>query len=67
MRNPEKLRIGPAAIEFAVLVYQYTVDFPPEERFGLAFHMRKTAIAIGSNVNTRPPAVAVHELLRSNR
>ena len=50
MRNPDKLRVGPAAIDLAVLVYEYTREFPPEERFGLAFHMRKTAIAIGSSI-----------------
>ena len=50
MRNPDKLRVGPAAVDLAVLVYQYTREFPPEERFGLAFHMRKTAISIGSSI-----------------
>jgi four helix bundle protein len=50
MRNPDNVRAARAAEDFAVLVYRYTTTFPSEERFGLAFHMRKTAISIGSAI-----------------
>jgi four helix bundle protein len=50
MRNPDNLRVAQAAEDFAVLLYEYTRDFPRDERWGLTAHARKTAISIGSSV-----------------
>jgi len=38
------------AMDLAELVYAITRGYPPEERFGLALHTRKTAVAVPSNV-----------------
>jgi four helix bundle protein len=50
MKNPDRLRVARDADELAMLVYDYTAAFPREERFGLAAHMRRTAISIGSSI-----------------
>ena len=38
------------AMDLAEMVYEITKSYPPEERFGLALHTRKTAVAVPSNV-----------------
>lgn len=50
MKNPDKLRVSPAAEELAVSVYEFTAAFPAEERYGLAAQMRRAAISVGSNI-----------------
>ena len=37
-------------MDLAVFVYAITDHFPPQERFGLSFHMRKTAVSVPSNI-----------------
>jgi four helix bundle protein len=50
MFNFEKLETWHEAIAFADLVYQFTRNFPAEERFGLTNQMRRAAVSISSNV-----------------
>jgi four helix bundle protein len=38
------------AMELAEVVYAITRAYPPEERFGLALHTRKTAASVPSNL-----------------
>jgi four helix bundle protein len=38
------------AMDLAELVYAITKQYPPDERFGLALHTRKTAVSVPSNV-----------------
>ena len=38
------------AMDPTELVYTVTRGYPPDERFGLAFHTRKTAVAVPSNL-----------------
>jgi four helix bundle protein len=38
------------AMDLAELVYGITDRFPPRERFGLAFQMRKAAVSVPSNI-----------------
>ena len=38
------------AMDLADLVYECTESFPPRERFGLAYQMRKSAVSIPSNI-----------------
>lgn len=37
-------------MDLADLVYECTESFPPRERFGLAYQMRKSAVSIPSNI-----------------
>jgi four helix bundle protein len=50
MFNFEKLDVWQKAIDFADLVYNYTRNFPSEERFGLTNQMRRAAISISPNI-----------------
>src|SRR5438270_11299570 len=50
MFNFEKLDVWQKAIDIADLVYNYTRNFPADERFGLTNQMRRAAISISSNI-----------------
>src|SRR6266576_3943627 len=50
MFNFEKLDVWQKAIDFADLVYNYTRNFPTDERFGLTNQMRRAAVSISSNI-----------------
>ena len=50
MFNFEKLETWHEAIAFADIVYQFTRNFPSEERFGLTNQMRRAAVSISSNL-----------------
>lgn len=38
------------AIELAVAVYGLTSSFPPAERFGLTFQLRRASVSVASNI-----------------
>jgi hypothetical protein len=44
MRPHEKLDVWKKSIEFVVLVYRATDDFPRDERFGLISQLRRAAV-----------------------
>jgi len=44
------LRCWQKAMDLCELVYIVTEKFPRQEQFGLAFHMRKTAVSVPSNI-----------------
>ena len=46
----EKLDVWQKAIDFADLVYNYTRNFPADERFGLTNQKRRAAVSISSNI-----------------
>src|SRR5215475_11224934 len=46
----EKLDVWQKAIDFADLVYNFTRNFPADERFGLTNQMRRAAVSIWSNI-----------------
>jgi four helix bundle protein len=50
MFNFEKLDVWQKAIDFADLVYNFTRNFPADERFGLTNQMRRAAVSISSNI-----------------
>jgi len=44
-------------MDLAVLVYRVTRNYPADERYGLTFHTRKTAVSVPTNIaeGTRRP------------
>jgi four helix bundle protein len=50
MQDPDKLRVSGEAEDLALAVYDYTDEFPRDERYGLAAHMRRAAVSVGSNI-----------------
>lgn len=50
MRDFKELKVWQKAHQLVLAVYRDSVTFPPEERFGLTAHLRKTALSIPSNI-----------------
>src|SRR6059058_4182650 len=55
------------AMDLADKIYDVTDPFPPRERFGLAFQMRKSAVSIPSNIaegnRLRTPGYVNHVII----
>jgi four helix bundle protein len=49
-RSYKELVVWQKGIALAKLVYQFTENFPPAEKFGLVAQMRRAAISIPSNI-----------------
>lgn len=50
MRDPNKLLVLQQSRALAAAIYRLTASFPQSERFGLTAQMRRSAIAVGSNI-----------------
>jgi len=50
MGDFQSLKVWRKAADYAESVYRATARFPKEERFGLAAHLRKTAVSVVSNI-----------------
>jgi four helix bundle protein len=50
MRDHTKLRAFVLADEVALLVYQFTSEFPRDEIYGLVSQMRRAAVSVPSNI-----------------
>ena len=50
MRDFKELKVWQKAHQLVLAVYRESTAFPPEERFGLTAHLRKTALSIPSNI-----------------
>lgn len=50
MRVHENLEVWKKAIDFIVLIYRYTENFPKEERFGLISQLRRAAVNIAAKI-----------------
>lgn len=50
MRDFKNYHIWQQGFELGLKIYEATSRFPSEEKYGLAAHMRKTAISITSNI-----------------
>jgi four helix bundle protein len=48
--NFEKLDVWHRAVDLAALVYEFTQEFPPDERFGITSQMRRAAVSVSSNI-----------------
>lgn len=50
MADFRKLHVWKLSCEYTLAVYAATSGFPKEERYGLAAHLRKTALSVASNI-----------------
>lgn len=50
MRDFKELKVWQKAHRFVLDVYGHTRNFPADERFGLMFHVRKSATSVPSNI-----------------
>ena len=50
MRTHENLDVWKKAIDFVVLIYRFTENFPSEEKFGLVSQLRRAAVSIPANI-----------------
>ncbi len=50
MRPHEKLDVWQKAINFVVMVYSRTKEFPTDERFGLTLQVRRAVVSIPTNI-----------------
>lgn len=50
MRDPKELKVYCRSYDLTLEVYRAAGKFPPDERFGLTAHIRRTAISIPSNI-----------------
>ena len=51
MRPHEKLDVWSKAVDFVVLIYEATKQFPTDERFGLTSQIRRAAVSIPANIS----------------
>jgi len=50
LRPHENLEVWQKAIEFAVMIYERTKQFPWDERFGLTSQIRRASVSIPANI-----------------
>jgi four helix bundle protein len=50
MRDYRRLVVWSRAHELTMMTYQFTNNFPTDERFGLTSQMRRAAVSIASNI-----------------
>lgn len=48
--NFEKLDVWQRALDLAAFVYDFTGEFPSDERFGITSQMRRAAVSVSSNI-----------------
>ena len=44
------LKVWSKVIDLTVLVYEFTVDFPKQEVYGLSSQMRRASVSVASNI-----------------
>ena len=49
-RDPRKLRVFTLADSLVPKIYEATMTFPPDERFGLIAQMRRAAVSAAANI-----------------
>lgn len=50
MHNYRELKVWNKSVELATAIYENTVDFPVEEKYGLISQIRRSAVSIASNI-----------------
>lgn len=50
LRSYKELAVWQKAMDLLIEVYRVTRAYPPEERFGLAAHTRRSSVSIPSNI-----------------
>ena len=50
MRDFKELKVWQKAHRLVIEIYRHSRSFPPDERFGLTAHLRKSATSVPSNI-----------------
>jgi S23 ribosomal protein. len=50
MNNYKELKVWQKSIDFAVLIYNVTQSFPPNEQYGLTSQLRRAASSVAANI-----------------
>lgn len=50
MQDFRKLRVWQRAQDLCVRVYQFSADFPMEERYGMTTQLRRAGVSVGANL-----------------
>ena len=50
MRDFRNYKVWNDSIEFSLLIYKVSGNFPDEEKFGLVSQMRRAAVSVSSNI-----------------
>jgi len=50
MHNFRSLKVWQKSVDFAVMIYQATANFPNDEKFGMVSQMRRAGVSIPSNI-----------------
>jgi four helix bundle protein len=51
MHKYRELKIWQRSMEFVVKVYEVSIEFPKEEKFGLTSQLRRCAVSVPSNIS----------------
>lgn len=64
MKSHRELDVWNKAIDFSVIIYKITNDFPREEIYGLVSQMRRAAVSIGANISEGAARNSRKDLIR---
>lgn len=64
IRTHKDLDVYKQSIEFVAEVYQFTGDFPDEEKFGLTSQLRRAAISIPTNISEGSSRKSTREFIQ---
>ena len=50
IQSHKDLIVWQKSVELTLMIYELTLQFPPEEKFGIVSQMRRSAVSIPSNI-----------------
>lgn len=64
MRPHEKLEVWSKAVDFVVLIYKATEQFPKDEKFGLTSQIRRAAVSVPANIAEGAARISTKEFIQ---